>query len=59
MDDGKANTGSVQAKGGAVLETAATNGALGSGTGCVVTGSVSVYNTSNTGYLCQLRIRFI
>lgn len=41
----------------------ATLGPLGLGTGCVVSSGgvnlTSIYNTGNSGYLCQLRIRFM
>jgi prepilin-type N-terminal cleavage/methylation domain-containing protein len=58
MDDGVANTGVVQAKGGVVLEGAATAAAVGT-SACTVTGG-AIYNTANgQALLCQIRAKWL
>lgn len=58
MDDGRANSGFIQAKGGVTLEGVASAGAVSDGTSCVVTGGEN-YNVANQEtILCQLRVRF-
>jgi prepilin-type N-terminal cleavage/methylation domain-containing protein len=59
MDDSQANSGIVQARGGTALETAAIADVLSSASiiGCVVMGSLNIYNTAVTAYTCQLRIK--